>query len=175
MLIISWYSGVDMSRDLKTIISIIGFGCAGLCVMGIIVLVFAGSTFFDSIMSDPEDVVIDVNVPLQAQRGTRIMFTVSVHNTSSQSQILDSIDISTEYLSGIPIEDSQPKYIEDYPIPLVDYHSYTFPQSIGPGETLVVRFYGYALKAGDFSGPFDVCIGTGSNCSTFTGRTVISN
>jgi hypothetical protein len=103
------------------------------------------------------------------------MFTVTVQNTSSDSQILDSIDISTDYLSGIPIEDSQPKYIEDYPIPLVDYHSFTFQQSIGPGETLVVRFFGFALKTGDFSGPFDVCIGSGSNCSTFTGRTVISN
>ena len=164
-----------MSKDLKTLISIIGFGCAGLCVVGIIVLVFAGSTFFDGFLEEPKNVVIDVNVPLQAQKGNRIMFTVSVQNTSAQSQILDSIEISTEDLSGIPIEDSQPRYIEDYPIPLVDYHSYTFQQAIGPGETLVVRFFGYALKTGDFSGPFDVCIGTGSNCSTFTGRTVISH
>jgi hypothetical protein len=143
--------------------------------MGVIVLVFAGSTLFDGFLDEPEDVVIDVNVPLQAQKGNRIMFTVTVQNTSSDSQVLDSIDISTDYLSGVPIEDSQPKYIEDYPIPLVEYHSFTFQQSIGPGETLVVQFFGFALKSGDFSGPFDVCIGTGSNCSTFTGRTVISN
>jgi hypothetical protein len=164
-----------MSKDLKTLISIIGFGCAGLCIMGVIVLVFAGSTLFNGFLDEPEDVVIDVNVPLQAQKGNRIMFTVTVQNTSSDSQVLDSIDISTDYLSGVPIEDSQPKYIEDYPIPLVEYHSFTFQQSIGPGETLVVQFFGFALKSGDFSGPFDVCIGTGSNCSTFTGRTVISN
>jgi hypothetical protein len=143
--------------------------------MGVIVLVFAGSTLFNGFLDEPEDVVIDVNVPLQAQKGNRIMFTVTVQNTSSDSQVLDSIDISTDYLSGVPIEDSQPKYIEDYPIPLVEYHSFTFQQSIGPGETLVVQFFGFALKSGDFSGPFDVCIGTGSNCSTFTGRTVISN
>ena len=106
-----------MSKDLKTIISIIGFGCAGLCILGVVVAVFAGSTLFEGFLDEPEDVVIDVNVPLQAQKGNRIMFTVTVQNTSSDFQVLDSIDISTDYLSGIPIEDSQPKYVEDYPIP----------------------------------------------------------
>ena len=164
-----------MSRDLKTIISIVGFGCAGLCILGVVVAVFAGGSFLDSLMEEPQQVNIDVNVPLQAQKGSRVLITVTVQNTSSESQILDSIDISTDYLNGIPIEDTQPRFIEEYPIPLVDYHSFTFQQPIGPGETLVVRFFGFALKSGDFSGPFDVCIGTGANCSTSTARTVISN
>lgn len=164
-----------MSRDLKTLISIVGFGCAGICLLGIVVAVFAGGTFLDSLIQEPEEVNIDVNVPLQAQKGNRIMFTVTVQNTSTESQILDSIDISTDYLSGIPIEESQPRFIDDYPIPLVEYHSFTFQEMIGPGDTLVVRFFGFALKTGDFSGPFDVCVGSGSNCSTFTGRTVVSN
>jgi hypothetical protein len=164
-----------MSKDLKTLLSIVGFGCAGLCILGIVIAVFAGGSFIDGLIQEPEEVNIDVNVPLQAQKGNRIMFTVTVQNTSTDSQVLDSIDISTDYLNGIPIEESQPRYIDDFPIPLVDYHSFTFQQTIGPGETLVVRFFGLALKAGDFSGPFDVCIGTGANCSSFTGRTVIGN
>lgn len=164
-----------MNRDLRNIISIIGFGCAGLCIVGVIVLVFAGGSLVDSFLEEPEQVNIDLNVPLQAQKGNRIMFTVTVENTSTEAQILDSIDISTNYLNGIPVEESEPRFVEDYPIPLVDYHSFTFQQEIGPGETLVVRFFGFALRSGDFSGPFDVCIGSGSNCSTFTGRTVVSN
>jgi hypothetical protein len=164
-----------MSKDLKTIISIVGFGCAGLCILGIGVTVVAGGSFLDNLIQEPEEVNIDLNVPIQAQKGNRIMFTVTVQNTSSESQVLDSIDISTDYLSGIPIEESQPGFIDDYPIPLVDYHSFTFQQAIGPGDTLVVRFFGFALKTGDFSGPFDVCVGSGSNCSTFTGRTVVGN
>jgi hypothetical protein len=94
-----------MGRDLRTIISIIGFGCAGLCVVGFIILVFAGGSFVESLTQEPEDVHIEVNVPLQAQKGNRVLFTVTVHNTGTESQVLDSIDISTNYLDGIPIEE----------------------------------------------------------------------
>ena len=47
-----------MSKDLKTIISIIGFGCAGLCILGVVVAVFAGSTLFEGFLDEADRVEI---------------------------------------------------------------------------------------------------------------------
>ena len=51
--------------------------------------------------------------------------------------------------------------------------SYTFEQEISPGTTLVLQFFGVAVNTGDFSGSVDVCINSGSICTSFAARTVV--
>ena len=152
----------------------LGIGCAVLCVGSVIITVIAGGAFINWGLREPENVLINVDTPLQVTKGESVIIEVQVENTATKPQLLDSIDISSEYLAGIAIKEAEPPFVESFPNPPVEIQTYRFMQEISPGTTLVVQFFGVAVKTGDFSGNIDVCINSGHICTTtFTIRTVV--
>jgi len=157
----------------KKVIIGLGIGCAVLCVASVIFTIIAGGAFIKWGLREPENVLINVYTPLQVTKDDSVIIEVQVENTAAEHQYLDSVDISSTYLDGIAIVETEPPYVESFNIPLVDMLSYTFEEEISPGRTLVVQFFGVAVKTGDFSGDIDVCINSGDICTTFTTRTVV--
>jgi hypothetical protein len=157
----------------KKVIIGLGIGCAALCIVLVIAVLIAGGVLIKWGLTKPENVSISLDAPVQASKDESVIITVRVENTATESQLLHSIDISSQYLDGIAIEEAEPPFSESFAIPLVDMQSYTFGQDISPGTTLEVRFAGVAVKIGDFAGNFDVCINSGNACTTLATRTVI--
>jgi hypothetical protein len=151
----------------------LGVGCGGACIVTIVATLIAGGAFFKWAMEEPENINIHVDVPIQAAKNDSLVIEVRVENTATESQSLDSIDVSTGYLEGIAIEGSEPSFTESFALPIIDQQSYTFEREIPPGETLIVEFSAIAVKAGDFGGEISVCVNTGGLCTDFVVRTVV--
>ena len=141
----------------KKVIIGLGIGCAVLCIVSIIITLIAGGALINWSLSGPENVRISVDTPLQVTKDESVIIEVQVENTATESQLLDSIDITSEYLAGIAIVKAEPPFIESFRLG-GEWQSYTFRQEISPGTTLTVQFFGVAVKTGDFSGSIDVCI-----------------
>ena len=148
-------------------------GCGALCLVAALVVVLGGAAFFRWMMEEPENVNIQVDAPIMATMGETVTLQVSIENLAAEPQLLDSIDIADSYLEGLGIQRADPPFTESYPLGLVDYQSFTFQRDIPAGETMNVQFYVVATRIGDWSGDIDVCIGSGSVCSTFIVRTVV--
>jgi hypothetical protein len=161
-----------MSR--KVVIGII-VGCGALCAIAAVLALVAGGAFYRWVVQEPENVKMGVEAPVSVVRGEPFIIEVRVENLAAEPQILDSIDIAEGYLSGIAIRSSDPPFTESYSLPVVDFRSYTLGQSIAAGETLVVRFDAVGLQAGDYAGEIDVCVGSGSVCTTFLTRTLVED
>jgi hypothetical protein len=168
--IVSSTGGTKMNK--KLIIGL-GIGCVLFCIGFTIVVAIASGVFFMWGMQEPENVNISVDSPIQVTKGESVIIKVQVENFAAESQILHSIDISNSYLDGIAIKNALPPFVESYPIPYIDMESYTFEQEISSRTTLVVQFFGVAVKTGDYSGEIDVCINTESVCTTFLIRTIV--
>jgi hypothetical protein len=140
--------------------------CVGVVVLG-------GGTIFSS-LNEPYDVVVEVSAPLQAARDDAVTIEVVIENPTTESQVLDSIDVDMSYLDGVHIESSNPAYRGVQSLePLFEQQSYTYQSTIPPQGSLTVEFHARALKSGDFSGAVDVCINAGGNCERHFVRTVI--
>jgi F0F1-type ATP synthase membrane subunit c/vacuolar-type H+-ATPase subunit K len=157
----------------KKIIVWVGIGCGVVCLALAIIVLISGGLFVNGLLEKPENVDIDTTVPINVIEGESFVIEVRVHNLAEQSQLLDSIDISSDYLAGIAIEKTEPEFIESFQIPLIQYQSYEFKRNIPAGDTQVVRFFAVGLHPADFAGDIDVCINSGSLCSSFIARTVI--
>ncbi len=155
----------------------LGIGCAigGIsCTFTAIYLLVAGGAFLGWLWQTPEDVAIWVHAPTLVNKGDQVIVFVEVENTSAEPQLLHSIDVSADYLRGIAIQWADPPFTESYKIPMgPDMQSYTFEQQIAPGGTLAVQFIGTAIRKGDFSGNFDVCISSAILCDSFLTRTIV--
>ena len=163
-------------RRRSTLIGL-GIGCgigAVSCTFTAIYLLLAGGVFLGWLMQTPEGVGIRVQAPTLVTKGDQVIIFVEVENTSAEPQLLHSIDISAEYLSGIAIQWADPRFTESYQIPMgPDMQSYTFERQIAPGGTLVVQLVGTAVRRGDFAGDIDVCIGSAVLCDSFLTRTIV--
>lgn len=159
----------------KKVIIGLGIGCAVLCIASIIIILIAGGgRLREFFLREPENVSISVDTPVQVTKDESVIIEVQVENTATKPQLLHSIDISSEYLAGIAMKEAEPPFVESFPNPPVEIQTYRFMQEISPGTTLVVQFFGVAVKTGDFSGNIDVCINSGHICTTtFTIRTVV--
>jgi hypothetical protein len=160
----------------KRIIIGVGIGCALGCVVAIIVAGVAGGAFVAWLAEEPEQVVVDVDLPVLVTKGESFVIEVQIENTAPHAQVLDSIDIGVAYLDGIAIQGTEPAFVNSsrYTF-LEEFQSYDFQQNIPPAERLQVQFYAVAAKPGDFSSDLDVCINDGANCLTFPVRTVVED
>jgi len=160
----------------KTILWIAG-GCLALlvCAIGVIVFGFGGLAWLGS--QSPENVVVSLDVPLEAAVGDGIELKISVANTGSTTVQLMSIDISLNYLNGIAIDHTTPAYTESSRYDALGggetFQTFSFHRSIAPGETLTILFNGVAVSAGDYSGSINACIDSDFNCTNNIMRTVI--
>ena len=110
----------------------LGVGCGVVCIATVVVTLIAGGAFVRWAMEEPENINIHVDVPIQATKNDSLVIEVRVENTATESQSLDSIDISSEYLEGIVIEGSEPPFTESFLLPIIDQQSYTFEREIPP-------------------------------------------
>ncbi len=133
----------------------------------------AGCDAVEQIASGPKDVTIQVNAPLHVKVREEFVVEVRVQNTAAQSQRLDSIDVGDRYLQGVAIQSTEPAFKQSLHVPLVNMQSYEYGQPIAAGGELVVKFYAVAVKAGDYSATMDICINSGSSCSSQPIRAVI--
>jgi hypothetical protein len=158
---------------------IIGIGCLCLCLAGVGAFFVAGGASFLALSGSGSgsagsaDANITVSAPLNVSVGDEVIIEVTVQNTTGSALVLDSVDITTNYVTGIAILRSEPAYSETFHIPIVDYESYTLEHNVPPNETVTIRFYGQAVNQGDYSGGVDVCIGSGSDCASHSIRTVV--
>ena len=152
----------------------LGIGCLLLAGCGVLAVVLGvgGIKSLGSAVAEPTDIELGVIAPSDVQLGESFSLLVRVRNLAAQSQTLDSIDITDEYLAGVQIQGADPGYSEVFSV--LGYQSHTFRVPIAAGTELIVQFRAAATQAGDFSGEMDVCINTGSNCMTRPLRTVIN-
>lgn len=146
-----------------------GIGCLVLLVVGAVAL----GAFFYWAGKPPEDVEIEVTVPLRAVAGEEVELVVSVTNLGYETQLLDSVDIFDSYMQGVAIHGTDPPYTDYFHLPVVNVRTYEFQRSIPSGETVEVVFRAVAVKEGDFAGQFDVCINLPTSCLSRPVRTVI--
>ncbi|MDP2631642.1 MAG: hypothetical protein Q8P30_02635 [Candidatus Uhrbacteria bacterium] len=113
---------------------------------------------------DLDDFTVDIDVPELLAVGEDTEIIVTIGNAKDEDQVLDSIDIASEYLKGIEITSSSPEYFETYLVETDGTISHTFLETIPANGELQVTFSATAVEAGLFSGDLDICINTGWNC-----------
>ena len=71
---------------------------------------------------------------------------------------------------------TEPTYVDFMVNDLIEsmsFHSYYFKREIPAKSSLTVKFYMKALKIGDYSGTFDICINSDTICLEYYVRTVV--
>jgi hypothetical protein len=132
----------------------------------VLLLILSGCT-------EPKDVEVNVDAPLQVMIDKEFVITATVKNTASKEQKLVSLDIGDEYLKGIAIVKTEPDNSESRHIPLDNTVTYTFNIPVKPGKEIKVTFYAKALKKGDFNSEIDFCINNEVSFLSKSIRTVV--
>ncbi len=150
----------------------LGLGCVittgGVCVIALLI----GIVIINWVNRKPETFVT-VKVPAQAEADVPFAIELQIENLSARPQVLDSIEISPDYLAGIRIESSQPPFIGQADLPFSQDHAYQFDRTFQPNEILVVKFTAVGVQAGDFVGEIDVCVDGLIRCLSYGVRTVV--
>jgi hypothetical protein len=141
---------------------------AAACVGGVVGLYWVGS-------QTAEEVAVRLDVPATMDIGEDVEFRIVVTNITSETVKVNSVDISTNYLSGMVIQFTEPSFTEIYQYSWMNetFQTYYFDVSVPAQETVTIVFHGRAVSGGDFSGSMDVCINTFFNCKKNIVRTVI--
>jgi hypothetical protein len=145
--------------------------CAAACLI-VLLVTGLGAQWFTGAPT-VENIEVQFDVPATVDRGSVVTLWVYVQNTASTQQTLDSIDIDTSYLDGMAIVSTDPAYSDTLELPLVSMKSLTFDRVIAANSTLGVEFTVMAMKTGNFSGTFDVCINDGSACQSYEVQTLV--
>ncbi len=115
---------------------------------------------------EPTDVEIKLSAPESVPRGEPFAVEIQITNVYTGEQILDSIDISTRYLEHITVTGTTPPATEEFDVPFVQFHSYTFEEELSMLESMTVVFEMVGEEEGLFTGDIDVCINKPSSCQT---------
>ncbi len=154
----------------------LGIGCSvGCVVVSFLAILLGGGLLVMFGLQEPEDIAIQLDVPTNVTVNEEFTINFRIENSSSTSQIVDSIDFEAVYLEGFVITSSEPPFNEALTIPVFDYESYAFGSIIPNGEAVSITFNVVALQPGDYTGEVDVCINDGFSCTTRILRTVIQN
>lgn len=121
--------------------------------------------------AEPEQIEINLNVPMEAEVGKPFIMELYIKNLASKSQSLESVDISSDLLEGIEIQQSEPIFKES--TPGQGYHSYVYDIYIPPGDSLVVEVYAIGIKIGEYPGFIDICINQPNSWMRFDGTIVV--
>ena len=153
----------------------IGVGCLFLCaIVGIGFLALSGF-FIKLAIEKPENIEITLTAPTEVAKGENFIVEVEVANLADTPQELNSIDIDLGYLEGVKIDKTAPAYTHFSDVNFIDeYHSYYFEHPIPANDSLTIKFYMTALKTGDFSGVFNICINSVYLCTEQYNRIIIT-
>jgi hypothetical protein len=166
---------MESSNDttMKTALGV-AIGCLVviLCMIGTMVACIGGLVWA---VQPPDDIVFNVNAPVQVDAGDTVAIELRVLNNSAEQVELSSIDFDMAYLDGFVITSTDPAYesVDSYESLDVRYQTYYFHEVIAPGATLTVTLTGEALAPGDFSGEISACIHSDFSCIDTILRTVV--
>ncbi|MCK4635995.1 MAG: lipoprotein [Candidatus Moranbacteria bacterium] len=134
----------------------------------IIVILFA---FVLTGCSTPKNIEVSKDFPTEVKEGDEFDITVTIKNTKDKKQTFKGFDIGTEYIDGIMILNTKPKANEEDT--LFGLHSFYMNEEIEANSEIQVKIKAKAVKTGDFSGDFDVCIKSDSPCLYGSIRTIV--
>ena len=150
------------------------FGCGGALILSICILIAGiGAILIGFQPEEPGDVRIQLRAPDSVPRGEPFAVEIEITNVFTGVQILDSIDISLDYLNYISVQQSRPPASDSFEIPFVQFVSYTFEEEINMLETKTVVFEMVGEEEGFYAGEIDVCINKASSCKTLEIETTI--
>ncbi|MDF1497515.1 MAG: hypothetical protein P1P90_05665 [Patescibacteria group bacterium] len=110
----------------------------------------------------PESITVQKNSPTEVISGETFTFSVDIKNADNKDHELRSIDIDKTFLDGIMIVSTTPVTSEEYEV--FGQHIFEFKSDIPANSTKEVIFNAKAIKSGDFSGDFDICIDGDASC-----------
>ena len=151
--------------------ALIGCGCLGLAALG---LCIALGVWFSLAVEDPEGLRVSIGSPTDVSVGQTFDLAVELTNERPNKAFrLSDIDISYDYLDGFVVVSTEPspKSSEDN-APFDNSRTFTFDQSIPPGETVSFVFTLRAETPGIYRGDIDVC--EGLSFTTAMAQTVVS-
>ncbi|MEM0926429.1 MAG: hypothetical protein AAGJ83_10365 [Planctomycetota bacterium] len=96
-----------------------------------------------------------VSAPVVVQQGDEFVMTVTAANSDRQPIVLDSIDISDEFLAGFRLVEVQPEPIDTMSI--FGMQSWEFGESVAAGDSIDITFTFQAMQPGQYVGDVDVC------------------
>ena len=158
-----------MSKKATVILLICGGIAVVLCLTCI-----GGILWIYSAVKEPENIVIQVEAPLEVSHGEQFVIAIQIENTADETQVLHSIDISDHYLDGIAIVSTEPPYRQSYHVPIDNTQSYEMSLDLPPHETTTVRLNAVAVAEGDFNSFFDACINSDVSFLTYPIRTIVT-
>ena len=148
------------------IVLVIGFS-----VMGYLLLRLLISSNFQS---EPNTAAITVSAPETAvPAGEPFLVSVRIRNSIDDEQNLHSIDISSDYLASIPLQDSSPGYNREVTIPFVGFQSFQYTAAVRGRDVRIVELTFIGEQPGVYTGELDVCINSGTICKLFPLSTTI--
>lgn len=121
----------------------------------------------------PENVSIRKSFPSEVKVGETFKILVSIDNDEDYRRILTSIDIDKEFLKGIYITKASPKPRQEYYA--VGLHVFEYDKPIEAMQNQSIVLTAKALRVGDFSGDFDVCIDGDANCESGSIRVLVAH
>lgn len=110
-------------------------------------------------MSSTDDFYATVDGPAMVQRGEPFSLTITVHNSAAEVQVLDSLDVGTDWLDGVTLQGSNPPYTDAMEVPLDGTWSYSYGTEIPPGGSVDVELTAVGIESGTWRGEVDVCVG----------------
>jgi hypothetical protein len=158
-----------MSLKPLHVVVLLGCGCLVVCVAATIALVLG----FGWAVSEPEDVTVRADAPLEVPRGERFQVVAVARNGDRRARRLVDLDVADEYLRGIVVEGSEPPFDDAMHVPLDNTVSHSYGLEIAPGQEVRVVFTMYAAHAGDYSGDIDFCIDSEVRCLSYPVRTIV--
>ena len=139
-----------------------------LCVLAI----FLGGNLLGR-AQEPDFIRVRINTPEQIAVNEPFAMQIIIQNVAPEEILLHSIDISNPYLETITLTNISPVPTQERNIPIVDFSSYQFEQTIPAGGTQIVTLDFIGKESGDFSGEFDVCVEASVICKLMLVETKI--
>ena len=124
-----------------------------LCVLA----VFLGGNLLGR-AQEPDFIRVRVNTPEQIAVNEPFTIQIVIQNVAPEEILLHSIDISNPYLEAITLTNISLEPTQERNIPIVNFTSYQFEQTIPAGGTEIVTLDFVGNKSGNFSGEFDICV-----------------
>ena len=107
---------------------------------------------------EPDFITTRIQVPQTVPANEPFEVRMFVQNRASEEIFLHSIDISNTYLEAIDIISISPEPTMEQNIPIVDFTSFSFDQTIPVGGTQTVTFELVGNENGRFNGEVDICV-----------------
>ncbi|ODS35790.1 MAG: hypothetical protein A7316_01335 [Candidatus Altiarchaeales archaeon WOR_SM1_86-2] len=130
----------------------------------VILLLIAGIVFLSVFMELPENIIVNVDSPVQVKQNQEFNINVTIKNTANNPQKLVSIDVRDSYLKGISIKSSDPPYKDSFHLPVYDSFTYDYHTDIPANGELDIVLTAAAVKTGDFRGDIELYIDEDIDC-----------